>query len=236
MIKKDEKGDNPLGLEGRPDHSLVPTHGGLVRRRGRGSRDHCTWMPHPDRIGGDPVGRSQRTVELAMKVDVYFRAGEPAALDMVERTVVVIDVLRATSTMVEALVNGARGVYPAASTEEAIKLASSLGRDDTLLCGERKGLMVDGFDLGNSPREFSAKTVAAADGLPAPVRPHVRAGRGQGFEMYRPTWKNAKYAAQWRASLSTPRTCSLSRTGRSVVGGRSPYYRTRSPRISTRER
>ena len=95
-----------------------------------------------------------------MKIDVYFQAGEPAALDMVERTVVVIDVLRATSTMVEALVNGARGVYPAASTEEAIKLASSLGRDDTLLCGESKGLMVDGFDLGNSPQEFSAKTVA----------------------------------------------------------------------------
>ena len=95
-----------------------------------------------------------------MKIDVCFQAGEPAALDMVERTVVVIDVLRTTSTMVEALVNGAYGVYPAASTEEAIELVSSLGRDDTLLCGEYKGLMVDGFDLGNSPREFSAKAVA----------------------------------------------------------------------------
>ncbi len=94
------------------------------------------------------------------KIDVYFQAGEPAALDMVARTVVVIDVLRATSTMVEALMNGARGVYPAASTEEAIKLASSLGRDDTLLCGESKGVMVAGFDLGNSPREFSAQVVA----------------------------------------------------------------------------
>ena len=95
-----------------------------------------------------------------MKIDVYFQAGEPAAPDIVERTIVVIDVLRATSTMVEALVNGARGVYPAASTEEAIKLASSLGRDDTLLCGESKSLMVEGFDLGNSPREFAAKAVA----------------------------------------------------------------------------
>ena len=95
-----------------------------------------------------------------MKIDVFFQAGEPAALDMGERTVVVIDVLRATSTVVEALVNGARGVYPAASTEEAIKLASSLGREDTLLCGESKGLMIDGFDLGNSPREFVAELVA----------------------------------------------------------------------------
>ena len=83
-----------------------------------------------------------------MRVDLFFQAGEPAALDMAERTVVVIDVLRATSTMVEALVNGARGVYPASSTE------------DTLLCGESKGLMIEGFELGNSPREFVAERVA----------------------------------------------------------------------------
>ncbi len=83
-----------------------------------------------------------------MRVDLFFQAGEPAALDMAERTVVVIDVLRGTSTMVEALVNGARGVYPASSTE------------DTLLCGESKGLMIEGFDLGNSPREFVAERVA----------------------------------------------------------------------------
>ncbi len=95
-----------------------------------------------------------------MRIDVFFQAGEPAVLDMVDHAVVVIDVLRATSTMVEALVNGARGVYPAASTEEAMKLASSLGREDTLLCGESKGLMIEGFDLGNSPREFVADRVA----------------------------------------------------------------------------
>ena len=91
-----------------------------------------------------------------MKINVFFQAGEPAALDMVDHTAVVIDVLRATSTMVEALVNGARGVYPASSTEEAIKLASSLWREDTLLCGESKGLMIEGFDLGNSPLEFAS--------------------------------------------------------------------------------
>ena len=95
-----------------------------------------------------------------MKFDVFFQAGEPAALDMVGRTVAVIDVLRATSTMVEALVNGAQGVYPASSTEEAIKLAASLGPEDTLLCGESKGVMIEGFDLGNSPREFTPDIVA----------------------------------------------------------------------------
>ncbi|HKJ02320.1 MAG TPA: 2-phosphosulfolactate phosphatase [Longimicrobiales bacterium] len=93
-----------------------------------------------------------------MRAQVFFTPGEvdPAAIQ--GATVVVIDVVRA-STMVEALANGARAIYPTASTEEAVRLATSLGRDDTLLCGERKGVKVEGFDLGNSPEEFSADVV-----------------------------------------------------------------------------
>ena len=94
-----------------------------------------------------------------MKIDVHFEPAAPLP-DLTGSLVVVIDVLRATSSMVEALVNGAQGVYPAASTEEAIKLASSLGREDTILCGEARGLKIEGFDLGNSPSEFSAEKVA----------------------------------------------------------------------------
>ena len=94
-----------------------------------------------------------------MRIDVHFEPAAPLP-DLTGSTVVVIDVLRATSSMVEALVNGAQGVYPAPSTEEAIKLASSLGREDTILCGEARGLMIEGFDLGNSPREFTAERVA----------------------------------------------------------------------------
>lgn len=94
-----------------------------------------------------------------MKIDAYFTAAEvdPAALP--EATVVVVDVIRATTTIVEALAHGARGIYPTPSTEEAVKLAHSLGREDTLLCGERKGAKVQGFDLGNSPREFTREAV-----------------------------------------------------------------------------
>lgn len=94
-----------------------------------------------------------------MIIDVFF---SPAVVDepSVEgRTAVVIDVIRATSTLVEALANGARAFFPTVSTEEAVKLASSLGREDTLLCGERKGLKVEGFDLGNSPAEFTEDVV-----------------------------------------------------------------------------
>ena len=94
-----------------------------------------------------------------MKIDVHFEPAAPLP-DLTGSTAVVIDVLRATSSMVEALVNGAQGVYPAPSIEGAIKLASSLGRDDTILCGEARGHMIEGFDLGNSPREFSAERVA----------------------------------------------------------------------------
>jgi len=94
-----------------------------------------------------------------MKVRTYFSAAEAEGIPVAGATAVVIDVIRATSTIVEALANGARAIYPTVSTEEAIRLANSLGRDDTLLCGERKGLKVEGFDLGNSPREFSSDRV-----------------------------------------------------------------------------
>jgi 2-phosphosulfolactate phosphatase len=94
-----------------------------------------------------------------VKVDVFF---SPAALNEISlegRAAVVIDVIRATTTMVEALANGARAIFPTVSTEDAVKLASSLGRGDTLLCGERKGLKVEGFDLGNSPGEYAPAVV-----------------------------------------------------------------------------
>jgi 2-phosphosulfolactate phosphatase len=94
-----------------------------------------------------------------MKIETYFTVEEldPATLE--SATVVVVDVVRATTTLVEALANGARGIYATASTEEAVKLAQSLGREDTLLCGERKGSKVPGFDLGNSPREFTREAI-----------------------------------------------------------------------------
>ncbi len=94
-----------------------------------------------------------------MKLTTYFTVPEVEAAALADATVVVMDVVRATTTIIEALANGARVIYPTASTEEAVRLASSLGRDDTLLCGERKGRKIEGFDLGNSPREYTAEVV-----------------------------------------------------------------------------
>ena len=95
-----------------------------------------------------------------MRIEVFFAAAEVDPGAMVGRTALVIDVLRATSTMIEALANGARSIYPTESSEEAIRLIGSLGREGTLLCGERLGLAPEGFDLGNSPLECTSHRVS----------------------------------------------------------------------------
>ena len=98
-----------------------------------------------------------------MRVEVYFTIPELDPASVEEASAVVVDVVRATSTIVEALANGAEAIYPAETPEDAVRLANSLGRDRALVCGERKGLKVDGFDLGNSPREYRTEVVAGKD-------------------------------------------------------------------------
>ena len=66
---------------------------------------------------------------------------------------------RLPEILLAALAAGARTLYPVATIEEAIGLAKTLGRDEVLLAGERKALPIEGFDLGNSPGEFTAEAV-----------------------------------------------------------------------------
>lgn len=94
-----------------------------------------------------------------MRIDVAFTPAEVKGA-IGRRAVVVIDVLRATSTMVEALVNGARSILPVAGVDEAVRKAEELGRDTVLLCGERDAEPIRGFHLGNSPAEFTRERVA----------------------------------------------------------------------------
>jgi 2-phosphosulfolactate phosphatase len=95
-----------------------------------------------------------------MRIDVHFTPLGLAPGDVSGRPVIVIDVLRATTTIVTALGHGARAVIPAASPEEAVRLASHLEKNDILLAGERKSLKIEGFNLGNSPREMTPEAVA----------------------------------------------------------------------------
>lgn len=71
---------------------------------------------------------------------------------------VIIDVLRASTTIVTALANGAERVVPVADVEAACRLASAAG-PAALIGGERGGVRIEGFDLGNSPFEYSADRV-----------------------------------------------------------------------------
>jgi 2-phosphosulfolactate phosphatase len=87
-----------------------------------------------------------------MKLDVTFY-GFLAPGEAQGRTVCVIDILRSGTTMCAALHHGARAVVPVASTEEAMRLAQTLGTDETVLAGERSCARIPGFALGNSPLE-----------------------------------------------------------------------------------
>jgi 2-phosphosulfolactate phosphatase len=103
-------------------------------------------MPR-ERVGG--AGAVARvSVETVPGVEPFPR----------EAVAVIVDVLRATSTLTAALENGAAGVLPAASPEEAFALKRS--HPAALVCGERDGRKVPGFDLGNSPFEYGSGTVA----------------------------------------------------------------------------
>ena len=93
-----------------------------------------------------------------MRLDVAFTPAEVKGA-VGRRAVVVLDVLRATSSMVEALVNGARSVLPVTGVDEAVRKAEELGRDSVVLCGERDAEPISGFRLGNSPPEFTAEVV-----------------------------------------------------------------------------
>ena len=91
-----------------------------------------------------------------MRVHVAFTPAEEVSAPVG----IVIDVLRATSTMTQALAAGYRRVLCCSEVDEARAIAAAEG--GAVLAGERKTVRIDGFDFGNSPREFlepAAETV-----------------------------------------------------------------------------
>lgn len=94
-----------------------------------------------------------------MRIDVVFGAGTAPASEFSGRVVAVIDVLRASTSIAAALANGARAVVPVESSDAAVMRAKAFERSDVLLTGERKTKPIPGFDLGNSPREFTRQAV-----------------------------------------------------------------------------
>jgi 2-phosphosulfolactate phosphatase len=102
-----------------------------------------------------------------MKIEVILTPAELPALarrDLRETACVVFDVLRATSTFVTALHNGAKAIIPASEISEALAIRRE--QPDVLLGGERDGVKIRAaqtggtdFDLGNSPREYTSEKV-----------------------------------------------------------------------------
>jgi 2-phosphosulfolactate phosphatase len=94
-----------------------------------------------------------------MRIELFFTPQYVDDQTLRDRTVIVIDVLRASSSIITALSNGAREVIPAPTVEGAVKISGNLDPDVVLLAGERHAKLIPGFHLGNSPLEFTAERV-----------------------------------------------------------------------------
>src|SRR5215210_467479 len=94
-----------------------------------------------------------------MKIDIVFTPAGLTPGEVQGRAVFVIDILRATTSMCAALSHGAKAIIPVASTEEALRLAQTIGSTDVLLAGEKDCVKIPGFHLGNSPLEMTEPAV-----------------------------------------------------------------------------
>jgi 2-phosphosulfolactate phosphatase len=92
-------------------------------------------------------------------VEVYLTAQAVPEDRLKGQTALIIDVLRASSTIVVALDHGARHIIPVGDMAEAGKIAANMDDESTVMGGERGGLKIEGYDLGNSPLEYTPDDV-----------------------------------------------------------------------------
>jgi 2-phosphosulfolactate phosphatase len=118
------------------------------------------------------------------RIDLHVTPDEAGRATLEKRQLVVVDVLRSCTTIATALRNGAAKVIPVGTVEEAMRLSQTMDAKQRLLCGEREGVKVNGFDLGNSPREYDkgrveGKTLLFASTNASPVMAGLLVGREQ---------------------------------------------------------
>jgi len=94
-----------------------------------------------------------------MKINVVLSPTSVDELHFSGKTTVVVDILRATTSILTALMNGAKEIVPVGSVEFAMKASSNMFGGQTLICGERNAKKIDGFNLGNSPLEFVPEVI-----------------------------------------------------------------------------
>lgn len=92
--------------------------------------------------------------------DVFFSVQAFHEEELRGKTAVIIDVLRASSSMVTALSNGAKKIIPVEDMSDAVKIARTMDARDYLLCGEKNGVKIEGYQMGNSPLEYTKEAIA----------------------------------------------------------------------------
>lgn len=93
-----------------------------------------------------------------MNVDIIISADDIKEKKIFNKSVVVVDMLRATSVIVTAIDNGCKKVIPVLTVDEAVKIAEK-DRKMYMLGGERDALKIQGFDFSNSPLEYNSDKV-----------------------------------------------------------------------------
>lgn len=96
---------------------------------------------------------------MSRKIHTHFLPSLFDPAELAGGTAVVIDVLRASTTICHALAAGANAVVPCVDVEQARKLAAGLKAEEPVLGGERNGKLIDGFDLDNSPFAYTEEVV-----------------------------------------------------------------------------
>lgn len=95
-----------------------------------------------------------------MKIDAYLTPFFPEReAQFNDSVVVMIDVLRASTTICACLHNGAKEIIPSESIDKAVHIFSSLSKESRFLGGERNGIKPSGFDAGNSPDDYPTESV-----------------------------------------------------------------------------
>jgi 2-phosphosulfolactate phosphatase len=94
-----------------------------------------------------------------VRLDVFFTPSQVKPSDTAGRLVVIVDVLRASTTVATALGNGAKTVIPLEGADEVIFRSREFARSEIRLAGEQKMFPITGFDLGNSPAAFTREAV-----------------------------------------------------------------------------
>jgi 2-phosphosulfolactate phosphatase len=96
---------------------------------------------------------------INMNIDVIFTPSQINENELKDKSAIIIDVLRASTTISVAIQNGCKDVIPTDDIEQALRLSTSLFEETTILCGERNGKLIPGFDLGNSPTEYAQEVI-----------------------------------------------------------------------------